>query len=98
MSKPGKILLAIAGTLAAFAVAVPREAHADKRRIVLMEIEGARSTKLRRAVGKLLDREHFILPERAYRKVAERRGADKLNASNIRRVCADLGCDGVLDG
>jgi hypothetical protein len=98
MLKPGGIYLTMAAISVAIAVSAPRLAHAAKRRIVLMEIQGARSDRLRKSVAKLLDHDLFILPERAYRKVAERRGIDKLNTSNIRRVCADLGCDGILDG
>ena len=96
MRRTGGIALAV---IAVLLVIGPRSTFAqERRRVVLMDIKGARGNKLYRSVRKLLERNHAVLPGSAYEKISRRRRLSKINPANVRRVCKDMGCDAVITG
>ena len=70
----------------------------ERKRVVLMDIDGKGGSSLRRQISDLIDRNHAVLPGSAYEKISRRRRLTKINAANIRRVCRDMGCDAVIIG
>ncbi len=96
MRRPAGGLLAVCAALGVLALAA-RPAAAE-RSIVLLEIEGARDGKLRKSIGRLIAKQHRILSVATYEEMAQRLHAEKLNTSDVRKVCGRLQCDGILDG
>jgi hypothetical protein len=67
--------------------------------IVLLEVEGEQTPRLRRSLERMVkSQQHEILPGTVYRDAARRLRATKLTPNNVKKVCAYLKVDGVLDG
>lgn len=88
-------ILAIALALAVVALSA-RPAQADKR-VVVLEIEGARTPRLRKEIVRAI-RPHDAMSAQSYRNAARRLRAEKLTPNNVAEVAGYLGADGVLDG
>jgi hypothetical protein len=89
------ILTSIIGA-AVLAGAAPA-ADAQKR-VVVLDIEGARTAKLQRSLSQLIGGEHRIIPATKYRRTAKRLRARKVNPRNVAKVSARLQADGVVQG
>jgi hypothetical protein len=89
----------LVGAIAAAVVmtAAPEDASAQKR-IAVLEIEGARSGKLRNALVKLIQTEHKVISARTYKKAAKKLKANKLSPPHVSKVAARVEADGVLEG
>jgi len=85
----------------AFALLLPAAVVAagpDDKTIVMLEVEGEREPRLRKSLERMVKTQHEILPGSTYRDAARRLRAVKLTPNNVKRVCAYLKVDGVLDG
>ena len=76
----------------------PASARAEKKTIVMLEVEGEREPKLRKSLERIVKGGHEILPGATYRDAARRLRAQKLTPNNVKEVCRYLRVDGVLDG
>jgi hypothetical protein len=95
MTRRSSILLCL--TVAFAALAVPRAALAEKR-IVVLDIEGAPSPRLRDTVAALIRVRHQVISDTKYKSAAERIGAKGLEAGDVARVAQAVEADGVLTG
>ena len=75
----------------------PKQASAQKR-IAVLDIEGARSAKLRDSLVKLIETEHKVISARTYDKAADALKAGKLSPGHVAKVAAKVEADGVLEG
>jgi hypothetical protein len=85
----------------AFAIvssALPVVAAAGDKTIVLLEVEGEEAPRLRKSLERMVKSQHQIMPGATYREAARRLRAKKLTPNNVKKVCAYLKVDGVLDG
>ena len=86
----------------AFAVvlsALPTLAAAgDGKTIVLLGVEGERTPRLKGSLEQMIKTQNEILPGSVYRDAARRLRAQKLTPKNVKKVCAYLKVDGVVDG
>lgn len=94
----GRKLLVFWLVLGAVCPLLPASARADKRTIVMLEVEGERESKLRKSLERMVKGGHEILPGPTYRDAARRLRAQKLTPNNVKEVCRYLKVDGVLDG
>lgn len=79
------------------AMLAPLPALAQKR-IVVLDIDGAPSSRLRDQIAKMLGEKHQLISGRVYRKAARRLAATEDTADNIARVVKDIAADGVVGG
>ncbi len=94
----GRKLLVFWLVLGAVCPLLPAPARADKKTIVMLEVEGEREPKLRKSLERMVKGGHEILPGATYRDASRRLRAQKLTPNNVKRVCGYLKVDGVLDG
>ncbi len=94
----GRKLLVFWLVLGAVCPLLPASARADKKTIVMLEVEGEREPKLRTSLERMVKGGHEILPGNTYRDAARRLRAQKLTPNNVKEVCGYLRVDGVLDG
>ena len=86
-------------TLAAFAAGMCAEgiATAAKKRVVVLDVEGARNKKLENSLAELVGEEAKVLPSADYRKAAKKLKATKLSPDHVAKVAAAIEADGVLE-
>jgi hypothetical protein len=94
----GRKLLVFWLVLGAVCPLFPAAARADKKTIVMLEVEGEREPKLRKSLERMVKGGHEILPGATYRDASRRLRAQKLTPNNVKEVCRYLRVDGVLDG
>jgi len=90
--KPLLVLAALAAWGCAEGVA-----HA-KKRVVVLDVEGARNRTLENTLSDLVAEEAQVIPSGEYRKAAKKLRATKLAPEEIARVASKLDADGVLEG
>ncbi|HTM20183.1 MAG TPA: hypothetical protein VL172_06745 [Kofleriaceae bacterium] len=83
--------------IAALAAGMCTEATAAKKRVVVLDVEGARNKKLERSLTDLVGEEATVLPGATYRKEARKLKATKLSPEQVARVAARMDADGVLE-
>jgi hypothetical protein len=76
----------------------PAVARAGDRTIVLLDVEGEETPRLRQSLERIIKTQHEILPASAFRDAARRLRAKKLTPNNIKKVCGYLKVDAVVDG
>jgi hypothetical protein len=98
MAARGQLFIAFAvlgGALLPFV----RQAEAAKdKHIVLLDIEGERSPRLKKSIARMVKEQYQIMEGSNYRDAARRLRAEKLIPVNVKKVCAYLEVDGVIDG
>jgi hypothetical protein len=94
----GRKLLVFWLVLGALCPLMLAPARAEKKTIVMLEVEGEREPKLRKSLELMVKGGHEILPGATYRDAARRLRAQKLTPNNVKEVCRYLRVDGVLDG
>ncbi len=82
----------------AIAIAAPRLADANKKRIVVLEVRGTLSVDLRAVLSKLLGADHRIISASDYEKTAKQLRATAITDRNVARVAKKLGAEGVIHG
>lgn len=75
----------------------PGIADAAKKRVVVLDVEGARNQKLERSLADLVAEEARVIPSGKYRKLARKLRAAKLSPDHVAKVAARLEADGVLE-
>ncbi len=97
MKHASRVLLTI--IICGLAVLVGGQAaEAGKRRVAVLDVEGARNHRLRDDVAKLVGQKHKVLSSKAYRKAAKKAKAKRLRPKDVRRVAALLAVDGIIEG
>lgn len=91
-------LLAVLTLCVASAAVAPRTALAEKRRVAVLSVEGARNGKLERSLRRLVKGDNVVVSNKVYRKAARRLRARQLNAQDVAEVARYLEVDGVLEG
>ena len=86
--------LALAATLIGGAAS----ASAEKKRIVVIDFEGAKADRIQRDVEKVLARSHSVVPGEKYDATAAKMRASKPTDKNVAKVARRLNADGVLIG
>jgi len=98
MAARGQLFIAFAvlgGALLPFV----RQAEAAKdKHIVLLDIEGERSPRLKKSIARMVKEQYQVMEGSSYRDAARRLRAEKLIPVNVKKVCAYLEVDGVIDG
>ena len=98
MAARGRLLIS-AVVLGLLLSALPSAVQAKEKTIVLLHIEGEHKPyRLERAIARIVKTSHKILPGSVYRDAAKRLRAEKLTPNNVKKVCAFLKCDGLLEG
>jgi outer membrane biosynthesis protein TonB len=86
------IVAALAGVMCTQGIA-----SAAKKRVVVLDVEGARNKNLERSLSDLVGEEAKVLPSTDYRKLAKKLKATKLSPDHVAKVAAKLEADGVLE-
>ncbi|HUH05212.1 MAG TPA: hypothetical protein VML75_24605 [Kofleriaceae bacterium] len=91
----------LTGTLVGIAaiaalLAAPSLADAQKR-IVVLEVEGARNGALRASLAQIVGDENRVIDGAKYTRLAKRMKAGKLTPENVALVAAKLEADGVIE-
>lgn len=73
-------------------------AHADRKRIVVLEFDGPNAEKLHGSVVKLLKKSHTVISVDKWNAKAEELGATKVTEKNVKKVANKLKLDGVVTG
>lgn len=73
-------------------------AHADRKRLVVLEFEGDKAEKFQKDLVKLLKKKHTVLSAKKWNSAAEDLSAERLNDKNIKKVAKKLKVDGVVTG
>lgn len=94
-TKLSRTLAGIAVITAAI-LAAPSLASAQKR-IVVLEVEGARDRTLRGSLAKIVGDENRVIDGAKYTRLAKRMKARKLTPENVALVAAKLEADGVIE-
>lgn len=98
MAARGQLFIAFAvlgGALLPFV----RQAEAAKdKHIVLLDIEGERSPRLKKSIARMVKEQYQVMEGSSYRDAARRLRAEKLIPVNVKKVCSYLEVDGVIDG
>jgi hypothetical protein len=95
---PGHRLLIFWLAFGLVMTAAPALAAAGDKTLVLLEVEGESTPRLAKALERMIKTEHEVMPGSVYRDAARRLRARKLTPNNVKKVCAYLKVDGVLDG
>jgi hypothetical protein len=93
LGRAGILALAIAVGVTAWLDA----AAADKR-VVVLDIEGTRSSALRDTVADLIAAEHEVVAGREWERAAQRMNITRMSPRNVTRLASQLGVDAVLEG
>jgi hypothetical protein len=88
-------LVGIAAIAAALLVAPPLAAA--QKRIVVLEVEGARNGALRGSLVEIVGEENRVIDGAKYTRLAKRMKAGKLTPENVALVAAKLEADGVIE-
>jgi hypothetical protein len=97
MAARGRLLLSCFTLGALLLVASPPEAAADKY-IVVMDIEGERGKRIKTSLTRMVKSQHKVMRDSNYHDMARRLRAKKLIPVNVKKVCASLKADGLIDG
>ena len=97
MAARGRLLLSCVALGALLLVAAPPEAAADKY-IVVMDIEGERGSRIKTSITRMVKSQHEVMRDSNYHTMARRLRAKKLIPVHVKKVCAALKADGVIDG
>ncbi len=89
-------ILILIAVLAA-GLCAPRLADAARKRVVVLDVEGARNRTLERSLADLVAEEAKVIPSGQYRKLARKLRAAKLSPDHVAKVAARLEADGVLE-
>ena len=73
-------------------------AHADRKRIAVLEFDGPNAEKLHAGVVKLLKKTHTVVSVNKWNTKAEELGATKVTEKNVKKVANKLKLDGVVTG
>lgn len=73
-------------------------AHADRKRIVVLEFDGPEAEKLHASVVKLLKKSHTVISVDKWNAKAEELDATKVTEKNVKKVARKLKLDGVVTG
>jgi len=98
MAARGQLFIAFAvlgGTVLPF---VRQAEAASSKHIVMLDIEGERSPRLKKSITRMVKEQYEIMEGSSYRDAARRLRAEKLTPTNVKKVCAYLEADGVIDG
>ncbi len=91
---PTKIILtALAATLA---VSIAPATVRAQKRVVVLDVEGARNKSLQDDLSEIIRKENRVISSRTYTRTARRLKARKLSPEDVARVSAKISADGVL--
>jgi hypothetical protein len=97
MAARGRQLLFCAALTGLLVALGPRVASADKY-IVVLDIEGERTPRLKKALTRMVKAHHEAMDGSVYRRAARRLRKQKLTPTNVKKVCDYLKADGIIDG
>lgn len=90
--------LALVVVLAAWIVLIPARAAAERRRVVVLELEGPKGEKFHSGLVKLIKKSHTVVPVDKWNETAEELGATRVNDKDIKKVAKKLKIDAVVFG
>ena len=90
--------LALVVVLAAWIVLIPARAEAERRRVVVLELEGPKGEKFHTGLVKLIKKSHTVVPVDKWNETAEELGATRVNDKDIKKVAKKLKIDAVVFG
>jgi opacity protein-like surface antigen len=74
------------------------QAHADRRRVVVLDFEGPNAEKFHSDVIKLIKKSHSVVKLSKWTKTAEEMDAAKVTEKNVKKVAKKTKVDGVITG
>lgn len=98
MAARGKLFLAFAVLGGALLPFVRQAEAASDKYIVLLDIEGERSPRLKKTISRMVKEQYKVMEGASYKDAARRLRAEKLTPSNVKKVCGYLEVDGIIDG
>lgn len=98
MAARGQLFLALAVLGGALLPFVRQAEAASDKYIVMLDIEGERSPRLKKSISRMVKEQYKIMEGSSYRDAARRLRAEKLTPTNVKKVCGYLEVDGVIDG
>lgn len=98
MAARGQLFIACAVLGGALLPFVRQAEAARDKHIVLLDIEGERSPRLKKSIARMVKEQYQVMEGSSYRDAARRLRAQKLIPVNVKKVCAYLEVDGVIDG
>jgi hypothetical protein len=98
MAARGQLFLALAVLGGALLPFVRQAEAASDKYIVMLDIEGERSPRLKKSIARMVKEQYKVMEGSSYRDAARRLRAEKLTPTNVKKVCGYLEVDGVIDG
>jgi len=84
--------------MAGLALLVLPPTAAAAKYIVVLDVEGERTPRLKKAIARMVKSQHKMMDASAYLRASKRLRAEKLTPNNVKKVCDYLEVDGVIDG
>ena len=98
MAARGQLFVAFAVLGGALLPFVRQAEAASDKYIVLLDIEGERSPRLKKSISRMVKEQYKVMEGSSYKDAARRLRAEKLTPSNVKKVCDYLSVDGIIDG
>lgn len=90
--------LALLVVLVGWAVLDPTVAHAGRKRVVVLELDGPKAEKFHGDLVKLIKKSHTVVPVDKWNGAAEDLDATKLTEKDVKKVAKKLKVDAVISG
>jgi hypothetical protein len=98
MAARGKLFIAFAVLGGALLPFIGQAEAASDKYIVLLDIEGERSPRLKKSISRMVKEQYKVMEGSSYKDAARRLRAEKLTPTNVKKVCGYLEVDGIVDG
>lgn len=98
MAARGQLFVAFAVLGGALLPFVRQAEAASDKYIVLLDIEGERSPRLKKSISRMVKEQYKVMEGSSYKDAARRLRAEKLTPTNVKKVCGYLEVDGIIDG
>lgn len=77
---------------------IPSIAEADRKRVVVLELEGPKAERFQKDLVKVIKKSHSVVPLSKWNRTADQLGASKPTTANIKKVAKKLKIDAVISG
>jgi hypothetical protein len=77
---------------------LPSIAEAERKRVVVLELEGPKAERFHKDVVSVIKKSHSVVPLSKWNRTAEQLGASRPTSANIKKVAKKLKIDAVITG
>ncbi|HET7500160.1 MAG TPA: hypothetical protein VFK02_04130 [Kofleriaceae bacterium] len=77
---------------------LPGPAHAERKRVVVLDLEGPRGGRFHDDLVKLIQKAHTVVPTAKWNSTADDLDASEVSERNLKRVARKLKVDAIIEG